>query len=269
MVFPSDNLQDEFFYGIMWPKSITSALITFLLTKKQLGEWVWNSSNGSVILETREYLNASFHTDYTTMDVFGRVKKLRAPYTLFNIMVSQSGVVWNREQNFVYATIQQWADWREYYPMSRVYMTQGEPLYDDLKDLFAPDNGPQDDPSDDDELIIIVDSDDEDVPLFQFPIMHALPALDEVDIHLPVLPDSRGFSDDEDHIPVMMIEESIGEIINLDPATSLVPNNDNSDSPSNDLPIPSASLAAIRDVIRAIPQFPLRDGFTTSDSEDD
>ncbi|KAL8514348.1 hypothetical protein ACS0TY_013461 [Phlomoides rotata] len=194
-------------------------------------------------------------------------------------MISQSGVVWNHEQNYVYATIQQWADWREVYPMSRAYMTQGEPLYDDLKDLFAPDNGPQHDQSDDDELIIIVDSDDEDVPLFQFPLVHALPTLDEVDIHLHVLPDSLvlevvfissdegspnfngyfdsdvdlGFSDDEDHILVMMIEEAIGEIINPNPASSLVPSNDNSDSPSNDLPIPSASLAAIRDAIRSIP----------------
>ncbi|KAL8488379.1 hypothetical protein ACS0TY_024600 [Phlomoides rotata] len=208
-------------------------------------------------------------------------------------MIAQSGVVWNKEHNYVYTSIQQWIDWREEYPMSRAYMTQGEPLFDDLNDLFAPDDGPHNDPNDDDELIIIVDSDDKDVPLFQFPLMQALPALDQVDIHLSYLPNSPGpevviissdegspdfygyfdsdvdleFSDNENHILVMMIEDAIGEIINPVLTIDLVLSDEDMDSPTHDIPIPSASLAAIRETIRSIPQFPLRNGFTTSDSD--
>ncbi|KAL8531800.1 hypothetical protein ACS0TY_008410 [Phlomoides rotata] len=269
-MFPNDNLQDDFFNGLMWPKSITAALVTFLLTKKQLDTWVWNSNNGPVTLEAREYLNATFHTDYTTIEIVGRVKKLRSRYSLFSAMIAQSGVHWNRELNYVYASIQQWEDQREVYPMSRACMTQGEPLFDDLQALFAPDNGPQHDPIDDDELIIIVDSDDEDMHLFQFPLVHALPVLDQVDIHLPILLDSPvpevvfissdecspnfngyfdsdvdlGFSDDEDHIPVLMIEDAIEEIINPIPNNTVGPRADELDSP------PSASIAAIRESIR-------------------
>ncbi|KAL8462109.1 hypothetical protein ACS0TY_033262 [Phlomoides rotata] len=113
MAFPYENLQDEFFYGIMWPKSITESLITVLQTQKQLGNWVWNSHNGVAIIEAREYLNSTFHTDYTDVEVLGPVQKLRSRYGLFSQMISQSGVVWNMEQNFIYASPNQWASWRE------------------------------------------------------------------------------------------------------------------------------------------------------------
>ncbi|KAL8523308.1 hypothetical protein ACS0TY_013327 [Phlomoides rotata] len=48
------------------------------------------------------------------------------------------GVVWNREQNVIYASPHQWAVWREMHHMSRAYITQGKPLFDELKALFAP-----------------------------------------------------------------------------------------------------------------------------------
>ncbi|KAL8519162.1 hypothetical protein ACS0TY_010194 [Phlomoides rotata] len=137
MVFPMDNLQDEFFYDLMWCESITESLITFLLAQKQMGNWVWNSNNASALLEACEYLNSTFHTNYTSIEVLGRVKKLCSRYGLFSHMISQSGMVWNREQNYVYASPAQWALWRELYPMAQAYMTQGDPLYTDLKSLFA------------------------------------------------------------------------------------------------------------------------------------
>ncbi|KAL8519166.1 hypothetical protein ACS0TY_010194 [Phlomoides rotata] len=174
MVFPMDNLQDEFFYDLMWCESITESLITFLLAQKQMGNWVWNSNNASALLEACEYLNSTFHTNYTSIEVLGRVKKLCSRYGLFSHMISQSGMVWNREQNYVYASPAQWALWREVvyfilllnilnwyflqacpliilslhcllfcinnlqlYPMAQAYMTQGDPLYTDLKSLFA------------------------------------------------------------------------------------------------------------------------------------
>ncbi|KAL8526250.1 hypothetical protein ACS0TY_015464 [Phlomoides rotata] len=291
MVFPNMNLQDEFFYGLMWPKNITEALITFLHTQKQVGNWVWNSSNFSAILRAQEYLNATFHTDYTPVEVLGRVKKLRSRYGLFSRMISQSGVVWNQEQNFVYAAPSMWEAWKEMYTMTRAYMTQGEPLFAELKALFAPDDPPQDD----DELIVIVDSSDDDLPIFQHEVMQPLPPLDQVDLNLPIAPDSpiaeiviissdegsddyQGYfdsdieldwSDDEDHIPVVMVEEAIGEIVNPEPPNNVVSMPNEINSPKEDLPIPSASIAAIREAMRSIPQFPLREGFTTSDDDSD
>ncbi|KAL8506970.1 hypothetical protein ACS0TY_017746 [Phlomoides rotata] len=106
MAFPYETMQDGYFYGLLWPKSITEALVTFLLTQKQLGHWMWNFNNGTTIMEAREFLNQTFHTDYTNIGVLGRVKKLRARYTLFSTMIAQYGVVWNRVTNLVYATPQ-------------------------------------------------------------------------------------------------------------------------------------------------------------------
>ncbi|KAL8531706.1 hypothetical protein ACS0TY_008339 [Phlomoides rotata] len=217
-------------------------------------------------------------------------------------MISQSGVVWNREQNYVYASPAQWALWRELYPMARAYMTQGDPLYTELKSLFAPDDVPPDGPLDEDELIVIMDSDDEDFPPLPLPIVHALPALDQHDFNQVILPDppvaevvvissdddsdddmygyfdsdvELDFSDDENHIPVLMIEEAIGEVVDPMPIRTAATNtqlealHDVPGSPNADLPIPSASLAAIRAAIRTIPYFRLRDYFTSSDEEFD
>ncbi|KAL8523455.1 hypothetical protein ACS0TY_013421 [Phlomoides rotata] len=295
MVFPSDNMQDEFFYGLMWPKNITHALITFLHTEKQVGNWVWNSSNLSAILEARGYLNTTFHMDYTSIEVHGRVKKLRSRYALFDRMISQSGVVWNQDTNFVYASPHLWEAWREIYLMARAYMTQGEPLFDELKVLFPPDDGPQDDPDDedDDDVIVIVDSSDDEMPIFQHEVMHALPALDQVDLQLPIAPDSPiaevvmissdkdsddflgyfdsdislDWSDEENHIPVVMVEEAISEIVNPPPPNITVEDADEMNSPNSVVSIPAESLFAIREAMRSIPQFTLRDGFTTSDDD--
>ncbi|KAL8535253.1 hypothetical protein ACS0TY_011031 [Phlomoides rotata] len=323
MVFPSDNLQDEFFYGLMWSKSITEALITFLLAAKNLGNWVWNSNNGPAILEACEYLNSTFHTNYTSIEVLGRVKKLRSRYGLFSHIISQLGVVWNREQNYIYASLNQWALWREVlsiflhlyspyfiiysfmsslcilflilqrFPMARAYMSYGEPLYNELRALFAPDDGPDSD----DELIIIVD--DEDFPQM---VVHALPPLDQVNLDYIVIPDSPvpevvmisssdddedfyglfvsdneneelfgyfdsgvdlDYTDDEDHILVEMVEDVAGEvvdpviIINIDDTPDTVQADDALFIANTDIPILSASLAAIHEACHQIPPFRL------------
>ncbi|KAL8477584.1 hypothetical protein ACS0TY_029762 [Phlomoides rotata] len=293
MAYPFEIIQDEFFYGLMWPKSITCSLISFLLTQNEMGYWVWDSNNVPTIMEAREFLNATFHTDYTNIEVLGRVKKLRSHYGLFNTMISQSGVHWNREINYVYATQQQWADWREMYPLSRAYTTQGEPLWTELKTFFTPDDGSNDGADSDDELIIIVDSDDEDMSPVPYQIVHALPALDQADLQLPVLPNSPapevieissdesnhsyhdyfdsdidlGFSDDENQINPVLVDETIGEILNPE----ILYSSDSSDfdvgSPTSTIPIPSASFFAIRAAMHSIPYFPLCEGFTSSDDD--
>ncbi|KAL8488398.1 hypothetical protein ACS0TY_024611 [Phlomoides rotata] len=288
-------MQDGYFYGLLWPKSITEALVTYLLTQMQLGHWVWNSSNGPTIMEAREFLNQTFHTDYTNIEVLGRVKKLRARYTLFSTMIAQSGVVWNRLNNIVHATSQQWADWRSVYLMARAYMTHGEPLYDELKALFSPDDGAENDPVDDDELIIIVDSDDEeDLQQHPFQFVQALPAAQMVDIPLPVNPGSPDpevieissdesnhsyhdyfdsdvdidFSDDDDfNANDVNMNTAVGEIINPVPRMVSDSSDDDTVYPNSTILIPSASLRAIRAAMLSIPHFPLRDGFTTSDDE--
>ncbi|KAL8528215.1 hypothetical protein ACS0TY_005866 [Phlomoides rotata] len=117
MALPNDNIQDQFFYSIMWPKAITESLVMFLLTRKQVGAWVWNYKNGPSITEAQLYLNSMFHTDYTDIEVLRRVKKLCARFNLFNHMISTSGVGWNKENNFMYASQEQWMAWREVYPM--------------------------------------------------------------------------------------------------------------------------------------------------------
>ncbi|KAL8489304.1 hypothetical protein ACS0TY_025277 [Phlomoides rotata] len=295
MAYPFETMQDGYFYGLLWPKSNTEALVTYLLTQKQVGHWVWNSNNGPTIMEAREFLNQTFHTDYTNIEVLARVKKLRGRYTLFSTMIAQSGVVWNRVDNIVYATLQQWDDWRSVYPMARAYMTNGEPLYEELKALFSPDDGAENDPVDDDDLIIIVDSDDEEnMEQHPFQFVQALPAPQLVDIPLPVHPGSPDhevieissdesnhsyhayfdsdveidFSDDDEYYAAALnMNPSVGEVIDPVPIVVSDSSDDESLIPNNVVPIPSASLQAIRAAMLSIPQFPLRDGFTTSDDE--
>ncbi|KAL8481225.1 hypothetical protein ACS0TY_027669 [Phlomoides rotata] len=157
------------------------------------------------------------------------------------------------------------------YPMSRAYRTQGEPLFTELRSLFAPDDGPDNDPEDDEELIIIVGSDDEDVPPIPFQIMHALPALDQADLQLPIQPDSPvpelivissdesnhnyhdyfnsdvdiDFSDDEHQFPPLLEDDTIGEILNPDPMYSSDSSKDSLALPTSTIPIPAESLFAI------------------------
>ncbi|KAL8521305.1 hypothetical protein ACS0TY_011731 [Phlomoides rotata] len=191
--------------------------------------------------------------------------------------------------------------WREMYPMARAYMTQGDPLYTELKSLFTSDEAPPDGQFDEDEMIVIMDSDDEDFPQLPLPVVHALPALDQFDFNNIFVPDppvdevvvissdddsdniygyfdsdvELDFSDDEDHIPMLMIEEAIGEVVDPIPSrrettnTELATIHDVPGSPTADFPIPSASLAATRAAIRSIPSFRLRDCFTSSDEESD
>ncbi|KAL8547805.1 hypothetical protein ACS0TY_007219 [Phlomoides rotata] len=129
MVFPQQSPQDDYFYSLMWSKAITEALVTYLLTRQAAGTWVWDSNNLPSIIDAREYLNSTFNTDYTDIEVLGRAKKLRSQYNLFNHMISSSGVVWDQENNYVHATTEQWKAWREVYPMSRAYTFHGEPLF--------------------------------------------------------------------------------------------------------------------------------------------
>ncbi|KAL8524458.1 hypothetical protein ACS0TY_014154 [Phlomoides rotata] len=132
--------QDDYFYGLIWPKPVTEGLVTFLLTEKATRNWIWNSNNGHAIMAAREYLNSTFHTDYSTVEVLGRVKKLCSCFHLFDHMISIFGVEWDREINYMFAPQHQWRLWRELYPMSRAYLTAGDPLYNELKELFAPDD---------------------------------------------------------------------------------------------------------------------------------
>ncbi|KAL8528565.1 hypothetical protein ACS0TY_006114 [Phlomoides rotata] len=279
MDFPQHNMQDEYFYGFLWPKHITESLVTFLLTQKELGNWQWNSNNWHAVMNSRESLNNTFGTDYSNVEVLGRVKKLRSRYNVFSHMISSSGVVWNREQNYVYTSLAQWDSWREVYPLTRAYRSVGEPLYNQLRELFAP----TDDPGDD-ELIIIVDSDDENIPLDNNKIVHALPAANVVQ---PLDDDILVISSDEDEdfidgvfdsnvdidyddledyvLPDLSVDNVVSSISNDVIIVADTPSDDEVESPNVDFPIPSASLAAIRESLRSIPQFVLRDEDTTSD----
>ncbi|KAL8541931.1 hypothetical protein ACS0TY_002979 [Phlomoides rotata] len=165
------------------------------------------------------------------------------------------------------------------YPLSRAYKSQGEHLLTELWSLFAPDDGPDNDPEDDEELIIIVDSDDEDMPPIPFQIVHALPALDQADLQLPMQPDSPvpevivissdesnhsyqdyfdsdvdlDFSDDEHYFPPLPEDDTIGEILNPDPMYSSDSSEDSLASPTSTIPIPVESLFAIRAAMLSIP----------------
>ncbi|KAL8554079.1 hypothetical protein ACS0TY_002337 [Phlomoides rotata] len=136
MAFPMDSIQDTYFYGLEWPKHMTLELISCLINEKDLGNWRMNSNNLSACLNAREHLKNRFGRTYTTVDVVQRVKILRNRFEVFDRMISVSGVVWEKENNYVFAPMDQWKDWTKAYPISKAYLAQGEPLYDDLKSLF-------------------------------------------------------------------------------------------------------------------------------------
>ncbi|KAL8498149.1 hypothetical protein ACS0TY_021471 [Phlomoides rotata] len=71
--------------------------------------------------------------------------------------------------NYLFAPQHQWRLWRELYPMLRAYLTAGDPLYYQLKELFAPDND-----EGDDDIIIVIDSDDDEYPLIDDLVVHVL-----------------------------------------------------------------------------------------------
>ncbi|KAL8525509.1 hypothetical protein ACS0TY_014939 [Phlomoides rotata] len=60
---------------------------------------------------------------------------------------------------------------------------------------------------------------------------------------------------------------AVGEIFNPVPIMVSDSSDDDNVYPNSAVPIPSASLNAIRPAMLSIPHFPLRDGFTTSDDE--
>ncbi|KAL8485349.1 hypothetical protein ACS0TY_027593 [Phlomoides rotata] len=148
--------------------------------------------------------------------------------------------------------------------------TAGEPLYTHLKELFAPDNDPGDD-----ELIIIVDSEDDDIPLVPQNVVHALPthneqpllndeilviSSDEDEDFLDGVFDSDvdlDYDDVENHDPQLSIDDVVSSISH----DSLTDNSHKSDeeveSPFDDIPIPTESLFAIHDSLRSIPRFVL------------
>ncbi|KAL8462182.1 hypothetical protein ACS0TY_032493 [Phlomoides rotata] len=222
MDFPQQNLQDEFFYGFLWPKHITESLVTFLLTQKELGNWQWDSNNGHAVMQSSESLNNTFGTDYSNVEVLGRVKKLRSCYNVFSYMISSSGVVWNREQNYIYASIVQWDSWREVYPLTRVYRSAGEPLYNQLRELFAPAVDPGDD-----ELIIIVDSDDEAISDEDEDFLDGVFNSD-VDID---------YDDIEDHVlPDLFVDDVVSSISNDVIIVADTPSDDEVESPNVDFP---------------------------------
>ncbi|KAL8549629.1 hypothetical protein ACS0TY_008466 [Phlomoides rotata] len=161
----------------------------------------------------------------------------------------------------------------ELYPMSRAYLTTGDPLYNKLKELFAPG-----DDIDDDDLIIVIDGEDKEYPLFEEPVVHALPAAayypldedivvissDEDDEFVDGLFDSNidlGFSSD-DELPQALVtpDEAVSGLSNVDPINlNAPPTEEEVMSPVIHVPIISASAAAIQASLRSIPRFTLRD----------
>ncbi|KAL8457424.1 hypothetical protein ACS0TY_035326 [Phlomoides rotata] len=274
MALPNENIQDQFFYSLMWPKSVTESLVSFLLTQKQVGAWVWNSNNGPSIIEARLYLNSTFHTDYTDIEVLGRVKKLRARFNLFTHMISSSGVGWNKEQNFMYASEQQWKAWREVYPLSRAYTTQGEPLLDELKELFSPD-----DPEVDDDIIIIVDSDEEEIPLFHEEIVQAVPIVGDDIVIISSDDDSFeglfgfdsesdfSFLDVDDFLTDSSVDTVVGEIVDQMGYEDGNNSEEEVRSPTMRVPTISVSWNHLSETWHEHHTPTLRDGFTTSDSK--
>ncbi|KAL8530100.1 hypothetical protein ACS0TY_007256 [Phlomoides rotata] len=103
-------------------------------------------------------LKEKFNANYHPGEVVGSLELLRARFNLFEQMISSSGVYWDKEENIVNASSAQWKSWKEEYPMSKAYLAQGEPLYNELKYLFSIEESM----ADEDNPIIIPDSDDED-----------------------------------------------------------------------------------------------------------
>ncbi|KAL8524663.1 hypothetical protein ACS0TY_014315 [Phlomoides rotata] len=161
--------------------------------------------------------------------------------------------------NYLFAPQHQWRLWRELYPMSRAYLTAGDPLYNEIKELFAPD-----DDVDDDDIIIVIDSEDDEYPLLEELVVHALPAAayypldedilvisaDDDDSFIDGLFDSDidlGFSSDEEPPPALVTpDEAVSGLSNVDPVNlNAPPNEEEVMSLVIPIPIISASEAAI------------------------
>ncbi|KAL8536649.1 hypothetical protein ACS0TY_012010 [Phlomoides rotata] len=212
------------------------------------------------------------------IEVLGRVKKLRSRYNLFNHIISSSGVVWDQEQNFLNATVEQWKAWREVYPMSMAYTFKGEPLFAQLKALF----GPEDD-DDGAELILIVDSDEEEHILTDEEVVHALPAEAPVD---PLLPDVVIISSDSDSDDIYddfdtdidleistdeemkATEEAVSEPVE-EVIDDFLLSVDEVTTPGISVPSFSESRFFYNAALNSMDPYYLRDGFTTSDLESD
>ncbi|KAL8548731.1 hypothetical protein ACS0TY_007842 [Phlomoides rotata] len=151
----------------IWQQSflnLCSKLFLLATLKKQsffltVGNWNLHSNNVPACMVACAHINNKFHTNYSVGEVVARVKHLRARFSLFDKMISESGVDWDRVSNYVFASWEQWNHWNKEYPMAKAYMAYGEPLYDELKLLFSPGDHGEDD------VIVIQDSDEEgDLP---------------------------------------------------------------------------------------------------------
>ncbi|KAL8539973.1 hypothetical protein ACS0TY_001541 [Phlomoides rotata] len=131
--------------------------------------------------------------------------------------------------NYLFASQHQWQLWRELYPMSRAYLTAGDPLYYQLKELFAPD-----DDEGDDDIITVIDSDDDNNPLIDDLVVHALPAVayypldadivvissDDDEEFIDDLFDSDvdlGFSSEEENVSAVVANDAVSGLSNVDP----------------------------------------------------
>ncbi|KAL8506994.1 hypothetical protein ACS0TY_017757 [Phlomoides rotata] len=242
MSSPHYTIQDSYFYGLEWPKFITLSFIDTLVVEKEFGNWQPNSNNGPACMVALTNLKEKFSANYQPGEVVGHLKSLCARFNLFEQMISTSGVYWDKEENYVYASTAQWTSWKEEYPMSKAYLVQGEPLYNELKYLF----GIEDLMADDDNPIIIPDNDgeDEQVPDAvnpppspaehenQAPVQvgnlvdenqhlmplnqpHPVPVINissDEDEDIPFDVDII-ISDSDDYFPLSSLEESAGEVV--------------------------------------------------------
>ncbi|KAL8476837.1 hypothetical protein ACS0TY_029223 [Phlomoides rotata] len=169
--------------------------------KVGIGNWVWNSNNGNALEAAREYLHNRFNADYNVYEIAARVRCLRNRFTVFDHMINCSGVNWARRSNKVFVPKDLWQSWKEDYPMSRAYMFQGEPLYNELSSLFA---RPIAYPGQD--VVVIPDSDEEveELPdiIFIPPPAAIRPPPAPVDAHIEVGDDNNESSEEIVESPI-------------------------------------------------------------------
>ncbi|KAL8528453.1 hypothetical protein ACS0TY_006037 [Phlomoides rotata] len=67
---------------------------------------------------------------------FERKGELLHRYDTFKIIVDNPGVLWDRETNVVHTSNDEWMQMIQANPFVKAYFHQGEPEFDNLKQLF-------------------------------------------------------------------------------------------------------------------------------------
>lgn len=88
-----------------------------------MGNWQWNSNNVRAITVARDHLKSVFNTDFKLYEVLARVRALRNRFNIFEHMIACSGVEWDRQNNFVFASVDQWKTWRQVMSLITFYLT--------------------------------------------------------------------------------------------------------------------------------------------------